>query len=137
MFDISNNGIITITRGDSAVTNLIINIGTELEPIVFDMTDSFEGGTTEERVVAKLAKVYLGIMEAHQPFEHAIVRKVFTYKDFDIDTHTLCIKFRPEDTENLSPGVYYYSIKLYRPQVGTEDEKIDTLIDKKKFIIID
>ena len=131
MFNIAKNGIITITRGDSAETSLYINIGTELEP--------------EKWILADNDQVYLGIMEPNQLFEDAIVKKLYTkgnYTDKD-DPEALTISFDCEDTENLLPGVYYYSIKLYRhgnsdPKKGpiTKD-RIDTIVPKRKFIIVD
>ena len=131
MFNIAKNGIITITRGDSAETSLYINIGTELEPLITKLGDN--------------DKVYLGVMEPNQLFEDAIVKKKYTkadYKDKD-DPRALAISFDCEDTENLLPGVYYYSIKLYRrgnndPEKGpiTKD-RIDTIVPKRKFIIVD
>ena len=131
MFNIAKNGIITITRGDSAETSLYINIGTELKPIPGILGDNDQ--------------VYLGIMEPNQLFEDAIIKKVYTkddHKDED-DPEALTISFDCEDTENLLPGVYYYSIKLYRrgnndPENGpiTKD-CIDTIVPKRKFIIVD
>ena len=131
MFDVAKNGIITITRGDSAETSLYINIGTELKPMPEKLGDNDQ--------------VYLGIMEPNQLFEDAIIKKVYTYKDHkdEDDPEALTISFDCEDTENLLPGVYYYSIKLYRrgnndPKKGpiTKD-RIDTIVPKRKFIIVD
>ena len=126
MFNIAKNGIITITRGDSAETSLYINIGTELKPI--------------KTALGKNDKVYLGVMEPNQLFEDAIIKKVYTYKDHTDkdDPYVLNIFFDCEDTENLLPGVYYYSIKLYRPGDGlTTKDRIDTIVPKRKFIVVD
>lgn len=126
MFDVSNNNIITITRGDTATLSMYINIGSELEPLYFPLTDTD-------------AKVYMGIMEPHQPFEKAIVKKTFD-KDhgWDPEQQVLLITIRPEDTERLIPGVYYYSIKLYRPASDIlGQDQIDTIIPKRKFVIVD
>jgi len=142
MFNVSNNDIITITRGDTAATELVINLGTMLDPLVYDL------GTED--------KVFLGVCEPNMRFEQAIIKKVFTYKDFDYANHCVRIRFNSIDTEFLLPGTYYYSIKLYRPSTDTityemEDddpeklsevethlnEKVDTLIDRKKFIILE
>lgn len=132
MFDISNNGIITITRGDSAVTNMIINLGTELQPDIFDASKY------------PSAKVYFGLMEPNCPFEKAILKKVFTTKDFVADELGrklfLRISFSPEDTESLIPGVYYYSIKLWRPATDLTKEnaeQVDSVISKRRFVIVD
>ena len=126
MFNIAKNGIITITRGDSAETSLYINTGTELKPI--------------KTALGKNDKVYLGVMEPNQLFEDALLKKVYTYKDHTDkdDPYVLNISFDCEDTENLLPGVYYYSIKLYRPGDGlTTKDRIDTIVPKRKFIIVD
>lgn len=126
MFDISNNQIITITRGDTAYTTLYINLGTELSPLIYDL--------------GSLDKVYFAIMEPNTSFEHALVRKVYTYQNYDYENHILKIEFNSEDTEYLIPGTYYYMVKLLRPAnpLNIDDkDKIDTIISKKKFIIID
>lgn len=133
MFDISNNGIITITRGDTAVTNLVINVGTELHPVIYPLDKpEIDSG-------AAVAKVYFAIMEPGQPFEHALVKKVFDWRDYDTDINALKIKFASEDTEFLLPGVYYYTVKLRRPSPDITDGSglVDTLISKRKFIILD
>ena len=125
MFNIAKNGIITITRGDSAETSLYINTGTELKPVITRL--------------GKNDKIYLGVMEPNQLFEDALIKKVYTYKDHtDEKDPYLTISFDCEDTENLLPGVYYYSIKLYRPGDGlTTKDRIDTIVPKRKFIIVD
>ena len=78
--------------------------------------------------------------------EELDIKKVYTDKDHLYDDKKypyLPISFDCEDTENLLPGVYYYSIKLYRrgnndPEKGpiTKD-RIDTIVPKRKFIIVD
>ena len=126
MFDISKNGIITISRGDNFTLNTFINIGTQLEPIQY--------------ILKEEDKVYFALMEPHQPFEHALIRKVYTQEDEDED-HNISMNFTSEDTEFLMPGNYYYMIKLarYIPSESGEEEKylVDTIISKTKFIIID
>lgn len=126
MFNIAKNGIITITRGDSAETSLYINIGTELEPLITKLGEN--------------DKIYLGVMEPNQLFEDALLKKVYTHEDHTDkdDPYALNISFDCEDTENLLPGVYYYSIKLYRPGNGlTTKDHVDTIVPKRKFIIVD
>jgi len=123
MFDVTNNNIITISRGDVAETSLYINLGTELEPLNYELDEN--------------DRVYLGIMEPNQPFELALVKKVFTKEDFDFENHCLNIIFKSEDTEFLVPGNYYYEIKLFRPSavLGGID-KVDTVVSKRRFIVI-
>ena len=70
--------------------------------------------------------VYLGIMDPHQLFENALVRKKYTAEDMD-----------------LYPGIYYYAIKLHklspaRPELNEpEIDQVSTVINKTKFIIND
>ena len=118
MFDISRNGIITISRGDNFTLNVFVNIGTNLMPIQYMLRGE--------------DKLYFALMEPNQPFEHALVRKVFTSEDLDEDNN-VDMNFSCEDTEFLLPGNYYYMIKLYR----AEEDLVDTIITKTKFVIID
>ena len=77
-------------------------------------------------------------MDPHQPFENAIVKKRYTKEDCD-EMGNLFIRFNPEDTLDLLPGVYYYSIKLHK-MTDNDEEHIDeviTIINKTKFIICD
>ena len=59
----------------------------------------------------------------------------FTLHDVTPDGY-INIKILPDDTLNLEPGVYYYSVKaLYA--LGDNDVRISTLVDKTKLIIND
>ena len=123
MFDISKNGIITISRGDSFALKVFINLGTTLEPIQYYL----EGND----------KLYFALMEPHQPFENALIRRVFTNVNADEDG-LVVMDFDSEMTEFIMPGNYYYMIKLVRPgEESGEEEKVDTIISKTKFVIID
>ena len=124
MFDISNNFIITMTRGDYAETDLYINLGTELDPLIFNINNYPN------------SKVFFGIMEPNARFEDSIIKKTFTKKDFNDDGLSLRIIFKPEDTEFLLPGIYYYTVKLLRFD-DSGNEIVDTVIQKRKFILLD
>jgi len=117
MFDISANGIITISRGDSFTLNVAIDIGEPLNSLLYELGND--------------DKVYFGLMEPNQPFEHALVRKMYTKEDQTSDLDVV-MNFVPEDTEFLMPGKYYYMVKLVR-----SDNSVDTIVSKTKFIIID
>ena len=125
MFDISTNGIISITRGDAARTSLYINLGTALDPLYSTLSDN--------------QKLYFGIMEPNQAFEDSIVRKVLTKADHcdPDDPLAVVITFNCEDTVNLLPGTYYYSAKLYTDGGFDGPDRVDTLIPKTKFVILD
>lgn len=117
MFSVGLNNEITITRGDSATAKLFINAGTEVNVVQYTIQDE--------------DKIYLGIMEPNQPFEKAILKKVFTSQDVDEEGY-LNIKFKPNDTVQLMPGTYYYSIKLV-----DKEEDVTTLISNTLFTIGD
>lgn len=119
MFDISRDGVITLTRGDSFEAPLFINMGTDLDPMRYDMTDNN-------------AEIYFGLMEANQPFERALVRKKYTKADVN-EYGDVVVKFIPEDTVEIIPGVYYYQIKIRIPTDDTYE--VNTVVKKTKFII--
>ena len=116
MFKQFNNHIIEVNRGDSFVITCNINLGSPIFPEYYILEDG--------------DKVYFGLMEPNQPFEFALIRKVFD-KESQTDT-TVAMDFVPEDTEFLMPGRYYYSIKLEK-----SNGDVFTVIPKTKFTIFD
>lgn len=126
MAHISRNNIITINRGDTFIYSFYIGTGSGMSQTVYNLQEG--------------DKLYLGVCEPNQPFELAIIKKVFTYADANSDG-SITIMFDSADTVNLLPGNYYYSIKLSQPISETSemstDEKITTVIPKTQFIIID
>ena len=114
--------IITINRGDTYEFDLTIN-------------DDSVGG---RYILQDDDVLYFGLMDPHQKFENALVKKRYTKDDCD-EMGNLNIVIRAEDTLDLLPGVYYYSIKLHKMK-NTDEEFIDkviTVINKTKFIIND
>lgn len=85
--------------------------------------------------------VYFAIMNPHQRFEDAILFKGYTLDDQDEETGEILISVVPNDTRLLSPGVYYYTVKLQRG--GTlsiindldEPKEVRTIIERTKFIL--
>lgn len=116
---ISRNGIITMNAGDYFKYPLYINAGSVLEPLRYILEND--------------DKILFSIMEANQPFEYGIVRKIFTKEHLnafgDVE-----VEFEPKDTENLLPGNYYYEVKL----LIRKDNKtyVNTVVPKKKFCIV-
>jgi hypothetical protein len=90
------NNQITINRGDTFERPLFLNKGTELKPIRYELK-------TDDRV-------YLAITEPNQPFENAILKKVYGRENTNINGDVV-IRLESEDTESLIPGQYYYTIK--------------------------
>ena len=88
MFDISYDGIVRLSRGDTANITLFINQGTKIEPIRYHLKDN--------------DILYFAICEPNQLFEDAIVKKVFTTDDSTFtDDGDLVIKINTIDTEYL------------------------------------
>lgn len=116
------NNIIVLNRGDSYSFNLTIEDENSTNGI-YELTGD--------------DAVYMGIMDPNQPFEFALVKKKFTVEDLD-EAGNLFIEIVPEDTLDLLPGVYYYSIKLkqdHTDDYGEEVSGVKTIIGKTKFIL--
>lgn len=89
--------------------------------------------------------VYFALLYPYQPFEEAILIKGYDHTDQIIkdgkNTGKISIKIEPKDTKDLVPGVYYYTVKLYRGGTpGKFDdydniEEVRTIIERTKFII--
>lgn len=123
MFNISNDGIISLTRGDCVSIPLFINQGTDVAPMRYALKNS--------------DTVYLGLCEPNKTFEQAIVRKKYTSDNWTINADgDLVISFNANDTEYLEDGLYYYTVKLVTKHEGGSEE-VQTLIQKTKFYIED
>lgn len=86
-----------------------------------------------EFVLRDSDKIYVAILEPHQGFENAIIRKVITNKSPKDDYGTPLFILEPEDTEYLLTGKYFIMIKLsYRDGSRT---KIKTILPIREFFI--
>ena len=87
--------------------------------------------------------LYFALMYPRQKFEDAILLKGYKRNDSEVDNKngTINIKILPNETKLLEPGVYYYTIKLYRGGsledlgVTIEPDEVCTIIERTKFII--
>jgi hypothetical protein len=90
--------------------------------------------------------VYFAVLYPHQRFEDAIIKKGYDHTDHiienGINTGELLIKIDPKDTKCLAPGIYYYTVKLYRggsldENTGSYDNatEVRTVIERTKFIV--
>ena len=124
MIRIQPNYLITMNRGDTGVLEFNINLGTAVCQDIYDMK---EGDF-----------IYFGLLEPNQKWERAILKKTYSYEDYDQTLRSVKVRFEPEDTEYLLPGTYYYQIKLFRPHETTDDgyDHIDTIIDRTKITIL-
>lgn len=124
------NNIIIMNRGDTYEFNLTID-----DDGSADGKYHLQGDDT----------IYFGIMDPHQPFEDALVKKCFTVED-TTPNGNLAIVIEPEDTLDLLPGLYYYSVKLHlqhdnihpeTKEVLSHVDKVHTVINKTKFFLND
>ena len=124
MIDISNNGIIIMTRGDSVRFPLVINCGSKIEPIQFLIKTHAS------------AKVYFRIMQPTLPFERAIVIKEYDSNSGVDENGNLLITLNTEDTENINCGKYYYEVKMTNNNSNfTNNTELTTLIKRTEFYI--
>lgn len=127
---------------------IIINRGDTFE---FDLTIDDTTSPTGKYQLKGDDAVYFGIMEPHQLFEDAIVKKKYTVDDTSDTNHeVVTIVIDSEDTLDLLNGKYYYTIKAHLDHdetytttvdgidttVTTHIDKVQTIIDKTKFIIL-
>ena len=124
------NNIIILNRGDTYEFDLTISDDTSA-----DGRYHIQGDDT----------IYFGIMDPHQPFEDALVKKKFTVDDTD-GNGNLTIVIEPEDTLDLLPGTYYYSVKIHLQHENIHPEtnevlgyvdKVNTVINKTKLFLND
>ena len=72
MLEISNNGIITMSRGDYAEIPLFINQGNQMYPIRYSLLKDDK------------STIAFAIMTPQQQFEQALIKKIYTSKTFAI-----------------------------------------------------
>lgn len=118
MLNISNEGIVRLSRGDSFSCPVFINKGTELVPIRYELQEN--------------DKLYFALMEPNQPFEKAILKKVFTRNNLN-ENGDAVLTLIPSDTENLFPDTYYYTLKLQWTNDGKE--QVDTVVPDRLFYL--
>lgn len=121
MSNISNTKIITLTRGDTFSFPFTINVGSELYP--------------QRYILSENSKLYLGVMFPNCNFENAIIKKVFTADSEMNKDGDIIITFTPEDTICLNQAKYYYEIKLQIIVDGKEE--IYTVQQRQEFWIIE
>ncbi len=111
MDNVAINGIITVHAGDSFTA-----------PLFLASSCDIKNGD----------EIYLGIMEPHQPFKFALVRKKLAIDQCG----KIIIELKPEDTEYIMPGLYYYEVKLLRKGENDSSDVI-TLQSKTKLYILE
>lgn len=122
MVEISPNGILTLTRGDYAEIPLFLNQGNKLYPIRYSLLRDDHS-----------AFIQFFLMTADQSFEDAILKKTYTQESPHTSQRDVIIQIDPDDTIYLSPGKYYYSVRLILKVNGIY--RNITVIPKRLFFI--
>ena len=122
--------IIKINRGDSY----------EFTVRVPDKNDS-----SKDFILTDKDAIYFALLYPHQRFEEAILIKGYSHTDYIVEngknTGKILVKIEPKDTRWLTPGIYYYTVKLQRGgTLETIDDRdnpdeVRTIIERTKFII--
>lgn len=121
MLSISQNKIISLSRGDSCKMPLFINNGTAIAPIRYNLNDHKE------------AVIYFSLMEPNRYFEQGFVKRVYNKDNWNLTKQgDLIIEFTPQDTMYIMPGKYFYEIKADLDGTGNN---INTIIQKTEFWI--
>ena len=123
---LADNNIVTLTRGDTCKI--------PLKEVLFR--------DHKDYILTDNDTVYFGLMQSHQPFEQAFIKKKFTV-DTDTPLKDLVIVLTSNETVDLTECKYFYSIKLLKNHTEidketNESKEIDevvTLVNKTKFII--
>lgn len=120
MLSISNNGIISMTKGDNVSIPMFINQGSRMNPIRYSLLSNPN------------SELYLGIMMPYQDFEYALVRKKYTHESPHTEQRDVIVQLLPQDTMCLMPGKYYIEAKL-RLLDKFGNERVFTVLPKKIF----
>ena len=121
MYSGKKNNVVVMTKGDNYIipVELVISTYPEYYTLVLEEGDV----------------VYFGLMAPGKSFYEAFLKKEFTVSNVTPDGY-INVSILPEDTQDLEPGLYYYSVKaVYK--LGENDVRTSTLINKTKFIIIE
>ena len=134
MFTISNNNIITLSRGDVASTPIFINWGTQLVPVRYRLQEYDE--------------LLFNLYEAAGP-NSLLLRKVYTSDDLN-EYGDVVLHLDYDDTINLLAGQYYYEVVVIRRVVEDNalyddssdepvvvDEVYNVAVPRTKFFIVE
>lgn len=123
MLTISENGIITVSRGDSFSFHIFINQGTALAPIRY----SLQG--TDKVILGVHLPTYYEFTDSQEE----LIQKTLTVSNLNSDGD-IEVNFDATETSFMQPGDYYYSVKLYITLNSVD--YINTIIPETKFVVI-
>lgn len=121
--EVYNN--IEMYRGDTFIMDMPIYLSRE--DFVLDIKYDIEEGD----------KLYIGLREPNKYFEQSILKQVYTINSDRNEEGDIVIRFDPEETEHLLPGLYYLCGKLMRPSklLGGVDT-VNTVLRDTMFYIL-
>lgn len=119
MINIAENGIITMSSGDSFSYPLFINAGSKLAPLRYTVSGE--------------DCVYFALCEPTQPFECGVVRKTFTEEHNNLFGDVM-VELESAETIKLRPGTYYYEVRL--SYVKDDKTYWCTIVPPRKLYII-
>ena len=126
MYNIGLNKVITLVRGDTFSYDYKINIGTNIDRNYYRMKDG--------------DYLYFAICQPNQPFEEAVIGKRYGKSDCREEgegeyIYSIApIHLSSDDTENLTEGKYYYTIKLAKKT--TDGYDVITTQPKTLFFLV-
>lgn len=93
--------------------------------------------------------LYFALVNPHQQIDDAIILHIYTSEDQDEDTGEIEVMLSHNETKQLSPGIYYYTIKLQRggaigqlscsatQNCSDDPDEVRTIIERTKFIVME
>lgn len=122
MLDIDRSGNIMVNRGDTFNIPLFIDVDKD----IFKCTrfPLHENDT-----------IIFHLVEPNQPFEKYLIEQKYTKEDVN-SFNDIELKFVHDDTSWITPGTYYYEIKLHRPYETNSKDALVTIVPRRKFIIL-
>ena len=125
MFTISNNNIISLSRGDEVSTPIFINWGTQARPVRYILKGN--------------DSLIFYLYEPNYNYEKCLLKKEYTKDDLN-EYGDVMLTFSEEETSHLLPGEYYYEIKVNRVEMDGElvtEEVMNTIVPQTKFFIVE
>ena len=128
---VRKNNVISMVRGDT---------------FKFDVTITDEGSSEGIYILSNQDILYFALMEPNKNFEDSILVKEYEAGVTPINEDgSITITLDADDTLNLFPGKYYYTIKLNKlkkadsedDSSGEDIDEIITVIAKTEFFILD
>ena len=121
MLAIDCDGNIKVNKGDTFKVPLFIDISKDIFKSI-------------RLPLRSTDKIIFNLLMGNNCFCCPLIHKEFTLANTN-ENQDIIISFEHDDTACFSPGIYYYEIKFIR-QIENEEDKIITIVPRRKFTII-